>query len=197
VTQNPRRDAPTLYGGLGNRLTSLVWPLPFYEESRGAQDSLNLKVPTAQRQAWLDSYERWPEKSLGESWVREKVLGMGSFGMAGLFELSEWEATKEETLRQVVVKQAGGNPSAIEQLRNEAEWLKKFSAIGTKHVVRMYKKIDECPGAGTMPELLVWTHGVHRTETLHGYIWSSVKVETSQGTLKPRISTRSFSFLHG
>lgn len=90
------------------------------------------------KQAWLLS-EPQLETKLGTSWNGKKILGTGSFGIAGLWTLEISEENKDQLVRNVVVKQSGARTADVKAMREEATILKLFKGIETKHIVKMYE----------------------------------------------------------
>ncbi|CZR65796.1 uncharacterized protein PAC_15696 [Phialocephala subalpina] len=74
------------------------------------------------RQAWLESESTWKTR-LGESWKGEKVLGAGSFGIAGLCTLEDTALNKRQAA-----------------MRREANIMKLFTNLDTRHIGRIYKE---------------------------------------------------------
>jgi len=97
---------------------------------------------------WLQSYSNWKNK-LTRGWKGQKVLGAGTFGIAGLWKNSDFEYVDDQQISQLVVKQTSSRPSSMDQLENEARWLIILRGTGTSHIVRMYKELYKEMGAGT------------------------------------------------
>lgn len=111
----------------------------FHQFALGTDDNLDYSTTPAERAAWLASYPRWTN-NIGHGFKGTKVLGMGSFGIAGLFQRIPsigWQ--RANALMNVVVKQSGGSRSGLSQLRNEGMWLKLCAESGTKHIVKMVR----------------------------------------------------------
>lgn len=104
-----------------------------------------MKIKVASQADWLASSTRWKD-GVGTGWVGTKLLGTGSQGVAGLWELPAG-VQPEKTTRKVVVKQAG--PGAVEGLLREGGFLSLFAKAGIKHIVKMYRAVIEDKGQGT------------------------------------------------
>ncbi|KIN07272.1 hypothetical protein OIDMADRAFT_109769 [Oidiodendron maius Zn] len=104
---------------------------------RGLEDSL---APELQ-DLWLESNKNW-KYGLNELWKGKKVLGMGGYGLVGLWE---YKKSDDDVIR-VVVKQSAGKDRA---LKSESDVLSRIAETGTKHVVRLLKKYHEERGQGT------------------------------------------------
>lgn len=104
---------------------------------RGLEDSL---APELQ-DLWLESNKNW-KYGLNELWKGKKVLGMGGYGLVGLWEYKK----RDDDVIRVVVKQSAGKDRA---LKSESDVLSRIAETGTKHVVRLLKKYHEERGQGT------------------------------------------------
>jgi hypothetical protein len=111
---------------------------------------LEQQILPEERQSWLRSHVNWIN-GLGNGWVGKKILGLGQYGLAGLWELPDTPENKGRKLRQVVVKQAGGSKHAVDLLQAEARFLMLFRQTGTKHVVKMYRRFYTEKGQGAIP----------------------------------------------
>lgn len=115
-------------------------PAPTNQQKPGSSKSSPYISSTPDlKQLWLASEPNWKTR-LGPSWKGRKILGAGSFGIAGLWSLDDLSANEDQAVRNVVVKQTGGRQVDVRALREEAEILQLFKNVQTKHIVRMYGK---------------------------------------------------------
>jgi hypothetical protein len=99
------------------------------------------RISARQQNRWLASNTRW-KYGLDSDWRGEKVLGVGGFGLVGL-----WEFTNQDgRVNRVVVKQSEGRNRALEA---ESGFLHVIAETKTRHVVRMLKQYHEEKGQGT------------------------------------------------
>lgn len=95
--------------GIGQRRRSLVGHRPFWLNAPGRpydyEKETESRVSKPAQRAWLGSSAAWSQR-LGPGWVGRKVLGMGGYGICGLWELPEGVPLSEGlAVRRVVVKQ--------------------------------------------------------------------------------------------
>ena len=156
---NQRPDERTEYVGLGKRRESLLFEPQWIGNNgieKNADAFLDQKILPEERKSWLESHAKWIN-NLGAGWVGKKILGLGQYGVAGLWERPDTVENKGVRLRQVVVKQAGGRKNVVDALREEGRLLGLFKGVadgvGTKHVPRIYRTFFTEMGLGTIPEM--------------------------------------------
>jgi hypothetical protein len=96
--------------------------------------------PEAQKE-WLASNARWTY-GLAVEYVGVKVLGVGGFGVVGLWEYTGLDGQ----VARVVVKQSKGQDQS---LKSEGVLLHAIAERNTRHVVRLLKQYHEEKGQGT------------------------------------------------
>lgn len=99
------------------------------------------QMSPSQQMKWLQSNPQWAN-GLNDSWRGTRVLGMGGYGLVGL-----WEYVKPTgEVSRVVVKQSKRRDAA---LKRESILLRGLSQTRTRHVVRLLKRYHEEVGMGT------------------------------------------------
>lgn len=126
----------------------------------------------ADKQKFLDSEPTWTN-GIGKGWKGKKFLGMGCFGVTGLWEYEGVAGEPRPAIDKVVVKMAQMFPDAMAPGRSaldEGEIGRVVSGYNSKHLIRQFggnrvgDKFSEmenvvrtfleyCPG-GTLHELL-------------------------------------------
>jgi hypothetical protein len=99
------------------------------------------RIQKEEGEKWLAS-NTWWKHGLNRYWKGVKVLGVGGFGLVGLWE----HARKDGDVKRVVVKQSRGKNRA---LKKESEILRHINDTGSHHVVRMLKQYHVDRGKGT------------------------------------------------
>jgi hypothetical protein len=114
----------------------------FWQDRHGhTYKGIEGRISAQQQKRWLASNTRW-KYGLDSDWRGEKVLGVGGFGLVGL-----WEFTNQDgRVNRVVVKQSEGRNRALEA---ESGFLHVIAETRTRHVVRMLKQYHEEKGQGT------------------------------------------------
>lgn len=123
-------------------------PPPVWKEYPGLVDSTS-GLDQQQAEAWLASSINWaPEWNFGPRWVGRKVLGVGGFGLVGL-----WENTTEGPdlfgpvlPKRIVVKQSKG-PDRL--LQDESKLLQQCKNTRTNHIVKLLGSYHEDVGQAT------------------------------------------------
>jgi hypothetical protein len=99
------------------------------------------RITAEQQKQWLASNNSW-KYGLKQHWKGVKVLGIGGYGLVGL-----WEYQKgKDYVHSVVVKQSKGKDPS---LKNESQILHLISKSKTKHVVKLLKQYHVERGKGT------------------------------------------------
>lgn len=105
--------------------------------------SVTAKGTSARRQfAWLERSKSWPELPQIE-WQAQKVLGLGSYAITGLFSY----IGNDPITPRHLVKQS--NASTATALRVESKILHLTTGTDTNHIVRLYKGFHRAGGTGT------------------------------------------------
>ncbi|CZT50668.1 uncharacterized protein RSE6_11693 [Rhynchosporium secalis] len=97
---------------------------------------------------WLRRSFSWDEFTIpgGVYWKGVKVLGQGTYGVAGLFK---YIGPNESTPKSIVVKQCG--PTQRHALIRESRILAELATAGSKHIVKLFKSIFYTAGTGAHP----------------------------------------------
>jgi hypothetical protein len=137
-------ETPTEYPSPGSRLTSISQKVPFWGTDVNRDRSLlGFKGTASERAAWLASEPKWLSfQRLGAGWKGIKVLGFGGYGMVGL-----WERGGDVMPKRMVVKQQA---KYLDQFVEEGRYLQMMGKTGSKHVVRMFKRVFTERGQGTV-----------------------------------------------
>jgi serine/threonine protein kinase len=119
-------------------------------------------------QRWLESSDSWQHFNLGPGWKGKKILGRGSYGIAGLWEY-EGSAETVPAIKQVVVKQTP--LSAYDKDEDpyiEGKILQLLAEAKSRHIIELYGPpreeafngekvirlfLEYCPG-GTLEKLM-------------------------------------------
>ncbi|CZS88342.1 uncharacterized protein RAG0_00076 [Rhynchosporium agropyri] len=108
----------------------------------------DLSALQARKRAWIESEPLWKTR-LGDSWRGAKVLGAGSFGVAGLWTRVDTNTFEDgKRIKHVVVKQSKASPAAVRAMRGEAEIMQLFTSVETNHIVKIYRKFIVEPVQG-------------------------------------------------
>jgi hypothetical protein len=99
----------------------------------------------ARKDAWVARSKSW--KGFEGVWKGIKVLGTGAYGICGLFERIDGDATRP---KNIVVKQVGNNEK--DDLRQESRLLRQVGKAGSIHFVKLLKEYYEEGGTGTRKE---------------------------------------------
>jgi serine/threonine protein kinase len=117
--------------------------------------SLASTITKRQQFEWLQHSK--PEDLELPDYQPRKVLGVGGFGLVGLWKhtgnVSAKSAQSPQLPKFVVVKQTNANQAW--SLQNESEIMKRCQAAnspsGSNHIVKLLKECHTMPGAGTSP----------------------------------------------
>lgn len=97
----------------------------------------------ADRQRFLDSEPQWRDR-IGEGFIGKKFLGIGSFGVTGLWEYTspQYYDPKAPPIKQVVVKMSQLYPAAFEgtgrSVLEEGNIGRIIAGYGSNHLIRQY-----------------------------------------------------------
>lgn len=116
-------------------------PGRFWNRRGRTRQGLDQRLPKKNQKQWLASNENW-WWGLGKEFVGVKVLGIGGFGLVGLWE---YKANNGDVTR-VVVKQSRGQD---QMLRTESRLLYEIAKTNTRHVVKLLKQYHEEGGGGS------------------------------------------------
>lgn len=97
-----------------------------------------------EQRAWLARSSQWPTIQ-ANNYVGKRVLGAGTYGIVGAWELRGNSATLPTI---IVVKQVFGRNS-METLRVESKLLRDIMTSNTTHVVKLYKSFHKEGGSGS------------------------------------------------
>ncbi|KAF8861338.1 hypothetical protein BDZ45DRAFT_740406 [Acephala macrosclerotiorum] len=142
--EDVRGDRFTTLGGYNifKNTDSKPPPKPKYyydsEEEEEAKEELRQRTQLKKdrQEAWLNSGLAW-NASLGDGYTGVKVLGAGSFGIAGLWALKNTEANKT-LVKHIVVKQTNSYKRNVIRMREEARIMQLFQGSGSRHIVKLY-----------------------------------------------------------
>ncbi|PVH86236.1 kinase-like protein [Cadophora sp. DSE1049] len=97
---------------------------------------------------WLHRAVSWDGLTTpgGGIWKGVKVLGQGTYGIAGWFQ---YEGPNKSIPQSLVVKQCGPRDRAA--LLRESRMLAELRGTGSKHIVQMFKSIFYTAGTGVHP----------------------------------------------
>ena len=104
---------------------------------------MSLPFRAQDERLFLDSEPKWRSR-LGPGWVGTKILGLGSFGVVGLWEY-EGHASTTPRITQVVVKMSEAKLPDFTEIQpfpkskiDEGITLKRLAVCGSQHIVRIY-----------------------------------------------------------
>lgn len=125
----------------GSDMEPTFWRNPFTNKS--VHTGIDKKFTKEHQNGWLNSSANWPDTLPENEWKGVKVLGLGGFGLVGLWKYTGSDPNQPKA---IVVKQSRGKDA---DLRLESNILEKLNACGTKHIPKLLKGYHECVGSGT------------------------------------------------
>lgn len=131
-------DVPDNYPSPGRRRESIKVLTPIWGDDPCKGLSFR---STIQQRDWLRTEPKWTNQ-LGNGFRGAKILGIGGFGLVGLWKRDD----KSMKPNKVVVKQQLKN---LKSMQEEARYLKLMSGTGSNHMVKMYKEMFKEVGLGT------------------------------------------------
>lgn len=117
---------------------------PIRPQGLPALASRTINLLSIRRQlAWLRRAPTW--RGFPRKYKGVKILGAGTYGICGLFEYRGNDQQRGDRPTEMVIKQS----RARDHLWAESTFLRKFTHLGSEHIVKLYKDVVREGGTGT------------------------------------------------